>query len=861
MPPIPSKTTKPINSSVMDVDDLIVKRIGGGSIIDQRPLFSNDSEILYVVWKQVIRTYSTNTGDFVREFEPADNRITGIVHHSEDFNTIVGCTETGDLVNWNSQNGLVFKKLKLNIEKDVKISTFHIVNYTNPWGKPITQALVSYVTKNRNLINLVLLDLETGISTKYVTKELLCDEYHLDIIGNDGNNLVALVQDVDLHILDPGRNLAGKLHKIGSQGRKLTCVTGHPEEECVATGDSSGRVVVWKNLLATRPFQGVYHWHTLPVTEIAFSKSGGHMYTGGSECVLVKWTLANPHHKSFLPRLPAPIKHLTIAPENRYVAVSTLDNGIVVVNPQQKLTASIQNFTWGVTTSRKDLFPAGLILDPRTNSLVLNSRTGHVQFFDTNTKSLLYNVDITAQNLLPQERNVILVNTEVTKIALSPDGSWMATVEERDDKEYFIEIRLKFWKFDAQKQIFTLNTSIEFPHEVGVNALKFQPNSPLDDDDLFAVTVGKDKKFKLWNLFEPTSIHKNTKHWRCYSSGTYGEKPAMTAAFSFDGSVLGVTFKTSLTLWNPNTVTLKKTLTFCLYPHTLTHVEFGKHESCHLVVIASAKHLAVLDLLTLRMVWSVPLTLTNLVADPISDYMAAFTSDNSLFVFTPQSYNLVYEKNNVVDDDSFILGACFVPHPREKRDSTVKPWQRKSQLFFLDSNRELLTLESESEAAMSFENLTVNGNLPGTAFSNLIAGETSLPERAPPFIHEQLGSPGKGLLEKLLSVPAHTLPPLETLFVPLLMSFRTKRTDEKSGIQGDKVSSEMNGSQSRDPTNDSATEKDDDHDDKESSQSTTPTVNKEISDEWAKYEYERQQELRTDLVSYDWSFLASLFPE
>lgn len=116
------------------------------------------------------------------------------------------------------------------------------------------------------------------------------------------------------------------------------------------------------------------------------------MYTGGNECVLVKWTLANPNHKTFLPRLPAPIKHLTIAPENLYVAVSTLDNGIVVVNPQRRLTAVIQNFTWGVSTTRDDLFPAGLTLDPRTSSLVLNSRTGYVQFFDTNTKSLLYNV-------------------------------------------------------------------------------------------------------------------------------------------------------------------------------------------------------------------------------------------------------------------------------------------------------------------------------------------------------------------------------------------------------------------------------------------------------------------------------------
>lgn len=51
--------------------------------------------------------------------------------------------------------------------------------------------------------------------------------------------------------------------------------------------------------------------------------------------------------------------------------------GIVIVNPQRKLTSVIQNFTWGVASSSKDLFPVGLIVDPKTDSLVLNSRTGY----------------------------------------------------------------------------------------------------------------------------------------------------------------------------------------------------------------------------------------------------------------------------------------------------------------------------------------------------------------------------------------------------------------------------------------------------------------------------------------------------
>lgn len=69
--------------------------------------------ILYVVWKQVIRAYSTQTGDFVREFEPTDNRLTGIASHPSNLNIIIGCTETGFLVSWDSRNGLITNTSKV----------------------------------------------------------------------------------------------------------------------------------------------------------------------------------------------------------------------------------------------------------------------------------------------------------------------------------------------------------------------------------------------------------------------------------------------------------------------------------------------------------------------------------------------------------------------------------------------------------------------------------------------------------------------------------------------------------------------------------------------------------------------------
>lgn len=122
-------------------DHLVVKRKGGGSIIDHRPLFSSDGEILYVIWKQVIRKYSTQTGDFVGEFEPADTKISGLSFYSDNFNTIVGCTESAELINWNSQNGIITRKLQLK-SPEFKVQTFNIINYT--FGSTrVCQALLS----------------------------------------------------------------------------------------------------------------------------------------------------------------------------------------------------------------------------------------------------------------------------------------------------------------------------------------------------------------------------------------------------------------------------------------------------------------------------------------------------------------------------------------------------------------------------------------------------------------------------------------------------------------------------------------------------------------------------------------------
>lgn len=80
-------------------------------------------------------------------------------------------------------------------------------------------------------------------------------------------------------------------------------------------------------------------------------------------------------------------------------------SGVQILDAQNRIISCIQHFAWGVHVDLKDSvnvpktnaeppFPAGLVYDPTTQSIVLNGQTGHVQFYSTHSKSLLYKVSI-----------------------------------------------------------------------------------------------------------------------------------------------------------------------------------------------------------------------------------------------------------------------------------------------------------------------------------------------------------------------------------------------------------------------------------------------------------------------------------
>lgn len=736
-------------------DEISVKCKGGGSIINHAPVFSPDGQYIFVAWKNVLRSYSVETGERVADYEGCDQNIVGFAIHPANPKLLVACTIFGEIAVWKWHAQLLISKNKLKCDID-EVNTFHMCTVNKSENK--CDILLSWYHSGQYKIatfSLSNLTLKSNIPVVFKQKLLAVN------IGGSLNAqfMVAIGQT---KMLCYSFNSSSKVIKCRtSKDKVFTCVACHPEQPCVATGDCTGRVIVWNGLFTGQaPVQTVYHWHTLPVNVLAFSQSGTVLYSGADECVLVKWRLDNSH-KEFLPRLPAPIKQLTCAPANLTVAIATNNNAIHLVDAHFRTKNVVQHLTWAATVS------AGMKMDARTKALVLNGHVGNVQFYSPRTMSLLYNLDVVGQNKLTRERETDIPNTNVTKLALSKKGEWLACVEERHDAHTHSEIRLKFFHFSDVNQTFILNTSIEYPHELGVNGLEFQPTATTED--LLCASTGNDNQFKIWSLVDTTDIYRKSRAWRCYSSGYYKNLSTNALSFSSDGSLLAVAFDACLTAWSPDTCEMKCSLVHPSFRAPLRHVQFGNVDNCHLVVTAASDRISVWNLLTLALTWTVPVTVTHLVPDPLSKYMAAFTTDNSLFVFAPGSSKPVFYRKHLNTNKETITSATFVPHSSER--TTGPLWQRMSHLYFINSNQELMCLDTHEEHS-SDTALEYTSRPQRSAFDALLAETvtTTRQTTTTQSTHMDKGLSGATEIKQLIEPPIHTMAPMRLLCSSVLRS-------------------------------------------------------------------------------------------
>lgn len=173
-------------------------------------------------------------------------------------------------------------------------------------------------------------------------------------------------------------------------------------------------------------------------------------------------------------------------------------------------------------------------------------------------------LDIANRNVLTDERNRVIGNSEVVRAAASSNGVWLATLEVWSNTSVgYLDMKLKFWRYSTTESNYVLNTDVTMPHNDRVTALAFQPGL-LGIEWPCLVSLGCDLKFKIWRLVDDTDIYKKKEAWTCDVAGDFRKLLPTALSFSEDGSLLAIAFQDIVTLWDPITSNLNTTLSHSL---------------------------------------------------------------------------------------------------------------------------------------------------------------------------------------------------------------------------------------------------------------------------------------------------------
>ncbi|KAM6174734.1 WD repeat-containing protein 75 [Erethizon dorsatum] len=766
----------------MEAEESIrVVHCGGSELNFRRAVFSADSKYIFCVSGDFVKVYSTTTEECVHILQGHTDLVTGISLNPSNHLQLYSCSFDGTIKLWDYLDGILMKTFlagpklyALFTLTHAEDSVFVIINKEEP-----------------DIFQLVSVKLPKSPSQEIEAKEL---SFVLDYInqspkciafGREGE-YVAVVRDFFLSVYFFKKKTTSRYTLSSSRNKKhaknsFTCVACHPKEDCIASGHMDGKIRLWRNFDDDKKYTYTcLHWHHDMVMDLAFSVTGASLLSGGRECVLVEWRDATEKNKEFLPRLGATIEHISVSPAGDLFCTSHSDNKIMVIHRNLDTSAVIQ----GLVKDRCIL--TGLMIDPRTKALVLNGKPGHLQFYSLQSDKQLYNLDIVQQEYINDSG---LFQIELTKAAFGCFGNWLATVEQRQEKESELELQMKLWKYNKKTQGFVLNTRISMPHDDHITALCFCNAERCDT--LTLVTASKDGHFKVWILTDDSDIYKKAVGWTCDFVGSYHKYQATDCCFSEDGSLLAVSFEEIVTIWDSETWELK--CTFCQRAGKIRHLCFGRL-TCSKYLLGATENgiLCCWNLLSCALEWTAKLSVRVMEPDPHSENIAAVSwssGASDLFVFKPSEPRPLYVQKNISREE--VQWGVFVPRDvPESFTSEAYQWLNRSQFYFLTKSQSLLTFSTKSpeeKLTPTSKQLLAEESLPTTPFYFILGKHRQQQDKklSAALENELVQLPlteNIPAINELLHTPAHVLPSasfLCSMFVSsLLLSEETKSAEE-----------------------------------------------------------------------------------
>ncbi|KAB7504914.1 WD repeat-containing protein 75 [Armadillidium nasatum] len=646
----------------------------GTEVPEHGMLFANQKE-LWVCNGSTINIYNPVSGSLIEVKEKHRDKIISLCRVSdvnEEEYEILSCDEEGFVCHWCIEGHKNYdKSFYLPISKNYKLTHF---TYGDKYfmatltGEGSSVSNLVYIKNNSK--NLKSIHLTNGVKIGQYKVALSYDRKY-----------VAAIKEEALFL----RDISDVHNRNGTFRIELHCVAFHPTKYIIATGSMNGRITLWYQFTETYPTKVYLHWHTLPAQTICFSSTGGDLYSGGKESVLVRWYLTDDNRRSFLPRLGMPIQSVQCDPSSTYVALLHIDDSISIISSKEmRLEGTLQRLTKHVSVLGEGNDPSNKILlyhEP-SSSFIKTGKTGYLQFFNPLLSKINYDLDITMTNYVTDERSKKLPNVEITCAAISEDGVWLSTVEMCHLTISLKEIVLKFWHYSLKKQCWELNTTIHTPHLDTITAFTFCP--VMEQTIPTCISCSEDGKFKVWKLVTFTDLKGLERNiWNNQTSRDFRDLPATACAFSQDTSLLAVAFNSIVTLWCPEEFLLKRILTQCFLTERITDIIFS-HERWKgsALVTRSENYICTWDLLSCTLLWRVYIRSSCLVKDPHTGLLAVFSNSNDVYFFDPPSSEPISSSHNIGSD---VICAVFAPYINPAKGETER--KATSTLFYYDKNQ------------------------------------------------------------------------------------------------------------------------------------------------------------------------------
>ncbi|KAJ1796872.1 NET1-associated nuclear protein 1, partial [Coemansia sp. RSA 2399] len=645
-----------------------------------------------------------------------------------------------------------------------------------------------------------------------------------------------------VHLRGSGKHVRHRWHMV----ERISTVSFRPNEPVLAVGDWRGRIVFWfcldedidKDTEDRAIVRQPHHWHAHRVNAVAFTEDGATMLSGGEEGVLVFWRLENDV-RDYLPRLGSDILGIAVSPDQMFYAVTLRDNTISVFSAMNRsLVSSLQGLRFAERKASKgalldapqhmgaqmrymarlldsDPFTTGLVVHPSTRALVLNGEPGHLQVFNHAADRHLASIEVAAFNRISgtADAGTHISQPHVDLVRYSSDGTWMATVDSRRKSETGAVCYLKFWMLDPATQSYRLVSRIDNPHAYGaVRDIAFQPTSrrpgsstsaPVSSSsaaELLCVSTGDDCAFRVWELH---TVAAAASHWSCRSTAQHRGMRPHGAAFSADGSMLAVTFGSTITLWDAsNTINQGNgsssapvgTLVASTHVPTLTGVAFVG--ASHYLAAWSAERLDMWNMLTGSVWWTQVMGIQSVFVHQrkalvaVAAYQIPQSSTASVMVYAPRSPNplLALQHPGGIEAVALVPSSASSSSSGRSRPNTergqLKPDPLDANALVVLTPQGLLNVYSaESTTVYSTQALrsTVDSTdveaaaarpMDGSAFSSIF-GQQQSGSGSSSGSSQQLADPRKARAALRLvssaarstySAPHHVVPPVASLF-------------------------------------------------------------------------------------------------